>query len=111
MLNVLVQQARQTPKSLQFHPWQSPTPDGNTSGVDAAVVISTGGVTEDATLALSAYRLFLANSTDEGTPHAALLIMFTQCAVVRSPLMLGKQHRRRYTPCMLYLHSALLCSA
>ena len=101
MLNVLVQQARQTPKILQFHPWQSPTPDGNTSGVDAAVVISTGGVTEDATLALSAYRLFLANSTDEGTPHAHfILTMFTQSPVERSPLMLGKQHRR-YTPCML----------
>lgn len=65
-MNVLVQQAGQPPQSLQFHPWQSSTPDENISDVNASAVISTGGVTDDAALAQSAYHLFLANTTDEG---------------------------------------------
>lgn len=83
-MNVLVQQAGQPPQSLQFHPWQATTPDENTADVDATAVIGTGGVTDDATLALSAYRLFLQNSTGEGTLHMCFnLIVFTQCALVQ----------------------------
>lgn len=83
VMNVLVQQAGQPPKSLQFHPWQSTTPDENITDVDATAVISDGGVTDDADLALSAYRLFLQNSTDEGTLHMYFIsIVFIQCALV-----------------------------
>lgn len=66
-MHVLVQQAGQPPQSLLFHPWQSSLPDETISNVNATVVVRTGGITDNAILAQSAYSLFLTNSSDQGT--------------------------------------------
>ena len=62
----MVQQAGQAAQSMLFHPWQSSLPDANISNVNATVVISTGGITDNAILAHSAYSLFTTNSSDQG---------------------------------------------
>ena len=73
-MHVLVQQSGQPPKSLLLHPWQSSTADDGISDVNATAVIRTGGVTDNANLAQSAYSLFMMNSSDQGTRPPFLLV-------------------------------------
>ena len=72
-MHVLVQQPGKPSQSLLFHPWQSDTPDASTSDVSATAVITSNGVIDNASLASSAYSLFMMNSSDEGICAALLL--------------------------------------
>lgn len=73
-MHVLVQQPGQPSQSLLFHPWQSDTAEASTSDVSATAFITTNGVIDNASLASSAYSLFMMNSSDEGACAALLLI-------------------------------------